>query len=341
MGEHREDGRARTARHSVVRRARRSGARHAELHDRDPRDGEGRCLSRNHDLRSHDARHFADRELRNQEQKERFVPLLASGKVLGGFGLTEPTAGSDAAGTKTTAVKKDGHYVINGSKMFITHGGVGEVFVITAVTDPKSGTKGITSFILTKEADLSHRPDGSRHRTRAVASEHEGFRAGKKEDKLGWRASDTRELIFEDVEVPEENRLGEEGMGFINFMQTLDAGRIGIAALSIGIAEGAFEQALQYARGAEAVRTGHRELPGHSVSAFRHGYGDRSGEAPHVSCCVARSEQKAIWKRSRDRKALLLRAGDADHAQGDPDSRRLRLHEGLSCRAHDARREGL
>lgn len=182
-----------------------------------------------------------------QDQRERFVPPLASGKVLGGFGLTEASAGSDAAGTKTTAVKKDGYYVLNGSKIFITHGGVGEVFVATAVTDPTAGTKGITSFILTKEADLSHRPEGVSIGHDASLPNMKGFRAGKKEDKLGWRASDTRELIFEDVEVPEENRLGEEGMGFINFMQTLDSGRIGIAALSIGIAEGAFEQALHYA----------------------------------------------------------------------------------------------
>ncbi len=182
-----------------------------------------------------------------EAQRERYVPLLASGRVLGGFGLTEATAGSDAAGTRTTAVRKNGHYVLNGSKVFITHGGVGEIFVVTAVTDPSLGTKGISSFILTKEADVSHRgPDidiGHEPSLPTMA----GFRAGKKENKLGWRASDTRELIFEDVEVPVENRLGEEGMGFINFMQTLDAGRIGIAALSLGIAEGAFEQALNYA----------------------------------------------------------------------------------------------
>ena len=181
------------------------------------------------------------------EQKQRFVPLLASGKVLGGFGLTETTAGSDAAGTRTTAVRRNGGYVLNGSKVFITHGGVGEVFVVTAVTDPAAGTKGISSFIVTKEADLSHRPDSVSIGHDATLPAMPGFRAGKKEDKLGWRASDTRELIFEDVEVPEENRLGEEGMGFINFMQTLDAGRIGIAALSLGIAEGAFEQSLRYA----------------------------------------------------------------------------------------------
>jgi alkylation response protein AidB-like acyl-CoA dehydrogenase len=182
-----------------------------------------------------------------QQQKEKFVPLLATGKVLGGFGLTEPSAGSDAAGTRTTAVRKDGRYVLNGSKIFITHGGVGEVFVATAVTNPSAGTKGISSFVLTKHADLSHRPDGVAIGHDDSLPDMKGFRAGKKENKLGWRASDTRELIFEDVEVPEENRLGEEGMGFINFMQTLDAGRVGIAALSLGIAEGAFEQSLKYA----------------------------------------------------------------------------------------------
>ena len=194
-------------------------------------------------------------------QKERYVPLLASGRVLGGFGLTEPTAGSDAAGTRTTAVRKNDHYVLNGSKVFITHGGVGEIFVVTAVTDPKLDTKGITSFIVTKEADLSQRgPDvdiGHEPSLPVMA----GFRSGKKEDKLGWRASDTRELIFEDVEVPVENRLGEDGMGFINFMQTLDSGRIGIAALSLGIAEGAFEQALRYAAG--------RKQFGRAIASFQ------------------------------------------------------------------------
>jgi butyryl-CoA dehydrogenase len=181
------------------------------------------------------------------EQKERYVPLLASGKVLGGFGLTEPGAGSDAGGTATTAVDKGDHYLLNGAKIFITHGGVGEIFVATARTEAGKGSKGITSFILTKETcDLD--------RCRAVGVGHEeslpairGFRAGKKEDKMGWRASDTRELIFEDAVVPKENILGKPGQGFINFLKTLDAGRIGIAALSLGIAEGAYEEALRYA----------------------------------------------------------------------------------------------
>jgi alkylation response protein AidB-like acyl-CoA dehydrogenase len=183
----------------------------------------------------------------SQDQRQRFVPLLATGRVLGGFGLTEPGAGSDAAGTQTTAVRRGSHYLLNGSKIFITHGGVGEIFVVTAVTNPTAGTRGISSFIVTKETvDME--------RARSLGIGHDpslpampGFRSGKKEDKLGWRASDTRELFFEDVEVPVENLLGEEGEGFTNFMRTLDSGRIGIAALSLGIAEGAFEQALRYA----------------------------------------------------------------------------------------------
>ncbi len=181
-----------------------------------------------------------------EEQKRRFVPLLASGRVMGGFGLTEPEAGSDAGGTKTTAVRSGSCYVLNGVKRFITHGSVGEIFVVTAVTDPSQGTKGISSFIVTK-------PTNELQAAKQVGVGHEpslpamkGFRAGKKEDKLGWRASDTAELIMEDVEVPAENLLGREGQGFVNFMKTLDNGRIGIAALSLGIAEGAFEQALKY-----------------------------------------------------------------------------------------------
>jgi butyryl-CoA dehydrogenase len=180
------------------------------------------------------------------EQRKRYVPLLASGRVMGGFGLTEPDAGSDAGGTRTTAVRKNGHYLLNGTKRFITHGSVGEIFVVTAVTDRSLGTKGISAFIVTKPTtDLAEaKRVGVGHDPSLPAMK--GFSAGRKEDKLGWRASDTAELILQDVEVPAENLLGEEGEGFANFMRTLDNGRIGIAALSLGIAEGAFEQALEY-----------------------------------------------------------------------------------------------
>jgi alkylation response protein AidB-like acyl-CoA dehydrogenase len=186
-------------------------------------------------------------EFGTDEQRRRYVPLLASGRVLGGFGLTEAGAGSDAGGTASTAMDRGDHYVLNGAKVFITHAGVGEIFSVTARTEPGSGNRGITSFIVTKDTV-------DRELARKLGVGHcedlpktTGVRAGKKEDKMGWRASDTRELIFEDAIVPKENVLGAPGMGFVNFLKTLDAGRIGIAALSLGIAEGAYEEALRYA----------------------------------------------------------------------------------------------
>ena len=182
-----------------------------------------------------------------EAQKRRYVPLLASGKVLGGFGLTEPGAGSDASGTATTAVDKGDHYLLNGSKIFITHAGVGEIFVATARTSQDQGHRGITSFIVTKDTvDLDQcRALGVGHA--ADLPKIKGVRSGRKEEKMGWKASDTRELFFEDAKVPKENVLGPVGDGFVNFLKTLDGGRIGIAALSLGIAEGAYEQALAYA----------------------------------------------------------------------------------------------
>jgi butyryl-CoA dehydrogenase len=186
-------------------------------------------------------------EFGNEAQKARYLPLLATGRVLGGFGLTEPGAGSDSGGTRTRAVREDGGFRINGSKIFITHACVGEVFTVTAVTDPARGAKGISSFVVTK-------PSVDADKARALGlgpGEGEleyipGVRSGKKEDKMGWRASDTRELLLEDALVPEENLLGQEGRGFVNFMKTLDAGRIGVAGLSLGLARGAFDAAVRY-----------------------------------------------------------------------------------------------
>jgi alkylation response protein AidB-like acyl-CoA dehydrogenase len=141
-------------------------------------------------------------EFGTADQKRQYVPLLASGRVLGGFGLTETGAGSDAGGTATTAADKGDHYLLNGSKVFITHAGVGEIFSVTARTEPGQGNKGITSFIVTKDTE-----DLDRCRSLGVGHAKDlpktkGVRAGKKEDKLGWRASDTRELVFEDAVVP-------------------------------------------------------------------------------------------------------------------------------------------
>jgi butyryl-CoA dehydrogenase len=181
------------------------------------------------------------------EQKRKYVPLLASGRVLGGFGLTEAGAGSDAGGTRTVAVDKGDHYVLNGAKVFITHGGVGEIFIVSARTDPAAQkTRGITAFIVTK--DTTDLAEATR-----VGMGHDptlpkcpGVLAGKKEDKLGWRASDTRELIFQDAVVPKENVLGTVHDGFRQFLHTLDGGRIGIGALALGIAEGALAECLRY-----------------------------------------------------------------------------------------------
>jgi len=184
------------------------------------------------------------------EQKRRYVPQLAGGLVLGGFGLTEPNAGSDAGGTQTTAEDKGDHYVLNGSKIMITHAGVGEIFSVTARTDlaPKNRNQGITSFIVTKDTvDLE--------RCAEVGIGHDpglpktpGVSGGQKEDKLGWRASDTRELILQDAVVPKENVLGEEGKGFVNFLKTLDDGRIGVGALSLGLAQGALDECIAYVK---------------------------------------------------------------------------------------------
>jgi butyryl-CoA dehydrogenase len=182
----------------------------------------------------------------SEAQKERYLPHLATGKILGGFGLTEPDAGSDAGGTRTRAVREGDGYRLNGSKIFITHAGVGEVFTVTAVTDPTEGARGISSFIVTKPTVDPERMAAVGMGANGSIDYVDGVRSWKKEDKMGWRASDTRELLLEDAWIPEENRLGEEGRGFINFMKTLDAGRIGIAGLSLGLAQGAFDEAVRY-----------------------------------------------------------------------------------------------
>jgi hypothetical protein len=161
-------------------------------------------------------------------QKDEYLPRLVGGAVLGAWGLTEANAGSDAAGMRTTAVRQGGDWVINGAKTFITHGSIGGVMVVIAVTDRATGHRGISAFIV-------------EHGTA-------GMRAGKKENKLGMRASDTSEVVFQDCRVPASHLLGEEGQGFIHTLQVLDAGRIGIAALSVGLAQGAYEAARNYAR---------------------------------------------------------------------------------------------
>jgi alkylation response protein AidB-like acyl-CoA dehydrogenase len=161
-------------------------------------------------------------------QRRKYIPRLASGQWLGAWGLTEPGSGSDASAARTTATRTGSGWVLNGNKTFITNGHYADVSVVIAVTDKTQGTHGLSAFIVEKGTP--------------------GFRPGKKENKLGLRASDTSELIFEDCEIPEENLLGELGEGFVDAMRTLDGGRISIAALSLGIGKGALDASVKYVK---------------------------------------------------------------------------------------------
>jgi alkylation response protein AidB-like acyl-CoA dehydrogenase len=176
-----------------------------------------------------------------EAQKQHFLAPLARGEKIGAWGLTESTSGSDAAGMRTTAIRSGACWILNGSKTFTTHGRVGDTLVIMAVTDRAAGRKGVSAFIVERGT--------------------KGLSAGKKEDKLGMRASDTSEVLFDQCQVPADHLLGEEGQGFVNTMQVLDAGRIGIAALAVGLAQGAFEAALGYAQ--------ERKAFGRPIGAFQ------------------------------------------------------------------------
>jgi hypothetical protein len=164
----------------------------------------------------------------NDEQRSKYIPKLATGEWIGAWGLTEPGSGSDAGGARCSAAKKGNKWVLNGTKTFITNGHYADMMVVIAVTDKTAHTHGLSAFVVEK---------GTR-----------GFRPGKKENKLGLRASDTSEMIFEDCEIPAENLLGQEGNGFIDAMRVLDGGRISIAALGLGMAQGAYESALKYSK---------------------------------------------------------------------------------------------
>ncbi|WP_412561892.1 MULTISPECIES: acyl-CoA dehydrogenase [Winogradskyella] len=181
-----------------------------------------------------------------EEQKQKYLTKLATGEHIGAFCLSEPEAGSDATSQKTTAIDKGDHYIINGTKNWITNGGRADTYLVIAQTDRKKGHKGINAFILEKGMP--------------------GFDIGPKEDKLGIRGSDTHTLQFNDVKVPKENRIGEDGFGFKFAMKTLSGGRIGIAAQALGIASGAYELALKYSKERKAFGT---EICNHQAIAFK------------------------------------------------------------------------
>ena len=177
----------------------------------------------------------------NEAQKQKYLPALASGRVLGAYGLTEPNAGSDAGGTQTTAVRDGDEWVLNGTKIFITNANYAKTFIATAVTEKGKGTDGITAFIFDKDTP--------------------GFSLGAKDEKLGTRGSDWGTLQFDQMRVPDDNRLGDVGMGFKYFMQTLDSGRISIGAMALGIAQGSLDKAIQYSK--------ERKQFGKSISEFQ------------------------------------------------------------------------
>ena len=245
----------------------------------------------------------------NEEQKKKYVSKLATGEYIGAWGLTEPSSGSDAGSARMTAVRKGNNWVLNGTKTFITNGRYADVLVVIAVTDRAAHTHGLSAFIVEKDT--------------------KGFRPGKKENKLGLRASDTSELIFEDCVIPAGNLLGKEGAGFIDAMRVLDGGRISIAALALGMAEGAYECALQVFQAAQAIRQSHQRISGHPVEAGRHGHRDRSRQPAHLP------RRRHERRRHEDHPGIL--DGQALHQRSRrplcqrerADSRRLRLHQRL------------
>jgi hypothetical protein len=210
------------------------------------------------------------------EQKQRFLPCLATGRHIGAWALTEPNSGSDAGGARCTATRKGDRWVLNGTKTFITNGSYADVVVVVAVTDKTIGTRGLSAFIVERGTP--------------------GFRAGKKENKLGLRASDTSELIFEDCEIPEENLLGVEGQGFVDAMRVLDGGRISIAALGLGMATGAYECALKYSR--------ERKQFGRAISEFQAIQWKLADMATEIDAARLLT-MRAAWLKDHHRKTTL------------------------------------
>ena len=257
----------------------------------------------------------------NECQRKKYIPKLASGEFIGAWGLTEPSSGSDAGSARMTATKAKGGWVLNGTKTFITNGHYADVLVVLAVTDRAAHTHGLSAFIVEKDT--------------------KGFRPGKKENKLGLRASDTAELIFEDCFLPAENLLGHEGNGFIDAMRVLDGGRISIAALSLGMAEGAYDAALNYSK--------ERKQFGKAISDFQAIQWKLADMATEIEAAQAAHHARGFNERCGDEDDTRVIDGEAVRQRScgalcqrrRADSRRVRIHQGLSGGEVLSRREAV
>ena len=251
----------------------------------------------------------------NDAQKQEWLPLLASGKALGAFGLTEAGGGTDAGATKTTAKLDDGHWVINGSKQFITNSGtdITKLVTVTAVTGETDGTKQISSIL--------------------VPVPTAGFTAEPAYDKVGWNASDTHPLSFDDVRVPQENLLGERGRGYANFLRILDEGRIAIAALSVGVAQGCVDECVKYAKEREAFGAAIGTYQAIAFKIARMEARAHVARTAYYDAAALMLAGKPFKKAAVDRQAGRQRGRDGQRPRRHPGVRRLRLHERVPGRA--------
>ena len=241
-----------------------------------------------------------------QAQKDKYLHDMASGRRLGAFALTEPAAGTDAGAGTATAVLKGDEYVLNGSKIFITNAPYAEIYIVFAKTDPAQGTRGMSAFIVEKDTP--------------------GFSVGEAEHKLGIRGSSTPPLYFADCRIPKDALLGGEGNGFKVAMQTLDGGRIGVAAQALGIAQAALDASVAYAK--ERVQFGKpiADLAGYPVDDRRHGHRDRCCPAPGLPRRVVHRQRPPVFHRRGDGQAVRVGNRHPGGRQGHPDPWRIRLH---------------
>jgi alkylation response protein AidB-like acyl-CoA dehydrogenase len=256
----------------------------------------------------------------SEEQKQKYLPPLARGEALAAFALTEAQAGSDAGAILATAAKDGDHYVLNGTKQWITNAGEAEINTIIALTDKSKGARGASAFLVEKG--------------------DQGVSFGKKEKKMGIRASVTREIVMEDVRIPKDRLLGREGLGFIITMRTLDLARSGAGALAVGLAQSALDEAASLCQGAPAVRPAHHRLPGRAAHAGGHGHQNRGRPGPGVRRGPLHRQRRQGFHQTRGHgQALPHRHGHGGHHRRGAGHGGPRLYAGIPRGKDDAGRQ--